>query len=411
MSTHDFFSRCGTGFTMAIMASVVGCSSATHTGGAAPSADGGTVSTDGGGSSDSGKADASTLDTGTPNDASALDGTTEANIVDGGIGTSDSSEESDAPETTSVPPLPSLLSATGLFTSVASDGTLVLADGVQEYQPMYALWADGAQKVRWIYLPPGSKIDTTTSMDHWSFPAGTKFWKEFDLDGRRLETRLVWKYGPGPDDFLYVSYWWNPEAGIANDAEMADPFLGEQDVNGTPHDIPTEQDCETCHNAIEEHVLGFGAIELNHTLPGANIHTLIDAGSLTTNPGLPDLVIPGDEVAQAALGYLHANCGNCHNRSPGSTSAPPMYLRLLVGTKTVQETDTYTTAVNERATDFMTGNIVYRIAGQDPTDSCVTYTMEQRGDSRYEMPPLASNVVDDAGLATVSAWITTLPKP
>jgi hypothetical protein len=42
--------------------------------------------------------------------------------------------------------------------------------------------------------------------------------------------------------------------------------------------------------------------------------------------------------------------------------------------------------------------------------------MEQRLDdggvpSRYEMPPLASKVVDDAGVATVSAWIETLPEP
>jgi len=241
---------------------------------------------------------------------------------------------------------------------------------------------------------------------------GTKLWKEFDLNGKRLETRLVWKYGAGPDDVLYVSYWWNPEAGIPNDAKIADPILGEQDVIGTTHDIPAEQDCETCHNSIEEHVLGFGAIELNHTSPGANIHTLIEAGTLTTNPSLTDLAIPGNATVQAALGYLHANCGNCHSRSPGFSGVPamPMYLRLSVGTRTVQETDTYTTAVNQPTTDFTPNGITYRIAGQAPAASCVTYSMEQRNDSRYEMPPLASNVVDDAGVATVSAWITTLPK-
>jgi len=315
-----------------------------------------------------------------------------------------------------------MLSETGLFTSVESNGTLKLADGVQEYTPMYALWADGAQKLRWIYLPPGSKIDTTTSMDHWSFPAGTKFWKEFDLNGQRLETRLVWKWGPGIDDVLYVSYWWNPEAGIPNDAEIWDSALGEQGpdgtgINGTSHDIPAEGDCETCHTSIKEHVLGFGAIELNHAataaLPGVNIQTLIAAGSLTTNPVLADLVIPGDATAQAALGYLHANCGNCHNDTPGPGAAdvPPMYLRLLVGTKTIEDTDTYKTAVNQPTTDFMPTGITYRIAGGNAKESCVTYTMEQRANNpRYQMPQLATDIVDDAGLATVSAWIATLPK-
>jgi hypothetical protein len=390
---------------VAIASLLAACSSAA--GGPATSADGGAQreASEGDGSSDSGKVDADAAA-----DAIGSDGQVDATVGD--AATTDSSPESSASDATAVPALPSLLSATGLFTSVASNGTLVLADGVQEYEPLYPLWADGAQKVRWIYLPPGSKIDTTTSMDHWSFPAGTKLWKEFDLNGKRLETRLVWKYGAGPDDVLYVSYWWNPEAGIPNDAEMADPILGEQDVNGTTHNIPAEQDCETCHNSIEEHVLGFGAIDLNHTLPGANIHTLIEAGTLTTNPSLTDLAIPGNATAQAALGYLHANCGNCHNRSPGFSGVPamPMYLRLSVGTQTVQETDTYTTAVNQPTTDFTPNGITYRIAGQAPAASCVTYTMEQRNDSRYEMPPLASNVVDDAGVATVSAWITTLPK-
>jgi len=321
----------------------------------------------------------------------------------------DSAAASDAPTVTPVPTPPTLLSATGLFTSLNADGGIVLAEGVQAYQPLYALWSDGAQKDRWIYLPPGSKIDTT-DLDHWSFPVGTKFWKEFDIGGQRIETRLVWRYGPLADDFLYVTYWWNPEAGIPNDAELADPDNGAQDVNGTTHDIPTQQDCVTCHSALEEHVLGFGAIELNHMLPGANIHTLIDGGALTNNPNLADLAVPGDTTAQAALGYLHANCGNCHNDTPGATGVPDprLNLRVLVGTKTVQQTLAYTTAVNQPTTDFTL--LPYRIAGQEPDASCILYDMMARG-SREQMPPLASKVVDDAGVATVTAWIMTLPKP
>jgi hypothetical protein len=307
-----------------------------------------------------------------------------------------------------VPPAPPLLSATGLFKSIAANGTLVLADGVQEYQPKYALWSDGDKKDRWVFLPPGTKIDTT-DLDHWSFPVGTKFWKEFAINGKRVETRLLWRYGPSGNDFLYVTYWWNPEAGIANDAELTDPDNGAQAVNGTTHDIPTQQNCHTCHDSLEEHVLGFGAIELNHTLPGANIHTLIQAGLLTNNPNVTDLDIPGDTTAQVALGYLHANCGNCHNNAPGASGVPQpsMNLRVLVGSKTVQATDTYKTAVNVQTTDFTL--IKYRIAGQDPINSCVTHDMVTRG-AREQMPPLASKDVDDAGVASVNAWIMALPK-
>jgi hypothetical protein len=165
-------------------------------------------------------------------------------------------------------------------------------------------------------------------------------------------------------------------------------------------------------------VLGFGAIELNHNMPGVNIHTLIDAGLLTTNPVLADLDIPGDGGVQAALGYLHGNCGNCHNNTPGPGAAgvPPMYLRVLVGTKTVQETDTYKTAVNQLTTDFQVdlvdgGGAAYRIAGHDPADSVIIYSMKQRNDSRYQMPPVGTNLVDDAAVGTISAWIDTLPAP
>jgi hypothetical protein len=410
VSTRDFFFRCATCVSITAIASLIaGCSS--PAGGTATSADGGgqADSSQGGGSVDAGKADATAIA-----DASGTDGQPEANIEDSGA--QDSPAESDASDATPPTP-PTLLSETGLFTSVASDGTLMLAAGVQEYEPLYPLWADGAQKVRWIYLPPGSKIDTTNP-DLWSFPAGTKFWKEFDLDGKRLETRLVWKWGPSDDDVLYTTYWWDPEAGIPNDAENTDTMFGVQNVNGTTHDIPSLNDCQMCHDSLQHHVLGFGAIELNHNMPGVNINTLIDAGLLTANPALADLEIPGEAGVQAALGYLHGNCGNCHNNTPGPNAAgvPPMYLRVLVGAKTVQGTDTYTTAVNQPPTDFNVslvdgGTPAYRIAGGHPADSVVVYTMNQRNDSRYQMPPVGSNYVDDAGVATISKWIVTLPPP
>ena len=41
------------------------------------------------------------------------------------------------------------------------------------FLPRWQLWSDEAVKRRWIWLPPGSTIDTT-NMDHWKFPVGTK---------------------------------------------------------------------------------------------------------------------------------------------------------------------------------------------------------------------------------------------
>jgi hypothetical protein len=195
---------------------------------------------------------------------------------------------------------------------------------------------------------------------------------------------------------------------MPDDAELADPFVGAQDVNGTTHDIPSQQDCHTCHDSLQEHVLGFGAIELNHTRPGVNIHTLLDAGLLTAPPNLSGLTIPGDATAQAALGYLHTNCGICHNPTPGGQGVPAMTLRLSVGAATVQATETYKTAVDQPTTALTT--LPYRIAGQEPGQSEVLAAMSARG-GREQMPPLATGVVDTTGLAQITAWVQTLPKP
>lgn len=97
--------------------------------------------------------------------------------------------------------LPTQLSATGLFADVAT-GTL--APDVHTFEPSFALWSDGAEKRRWIWIPPGTTIDATDP-DDWSFPVGTKFWKEFSRDGVRVETRLLQRVGPLDDDWVGVA--------------------------------------------------------------------------------------------------------------------------------------------------------------------------------------------------------------
>src|SRR5262249_27867284 len=139
-------------------------------------------------------------------------------------------------------------------------------------------------------------------------------------------------------------------------------------TSGTPpHDIPSQLDCAQCHKYLPEHVLGFSAFQLSHSEAGENMATLSAAGKLTV-PNPNGYVIPGDATAQAALGYLHANCGNCHNKS--GISYITMHLRLLVANTTVQETDAYTTAVGVLADNFNCGfNPCYRIQPGDAAHS------------------------------------------
>ena len=47
-----------------------------------------------------------------------------------------------------------------------------------------------------MFPPKDKKIDTE-NMDRWVFPVGTKVWKQFSLDGVKLETRLLEKREDG----------------------------------------------------------------------------------------------------------------------------------------------------------------------------------------------------------------------
>ena len=104
------------------------------------------------------------------------------------------------------PEPPPRLADTGLYT----EGSQTAIDPRNRpFVPQYPLWSDGLAKQRWIYLPPGTTIDGTDEHE-WTFPVGTKFWKQFSLNDRKVETRLLWR--ATADRWVTASYAWN-EAG------------------------------------------------------------------------------------------------------------------------------------------------------------------------------------------------------
>src|SRR5690242_16817652 len=56
------------------------------------------------------------------------------------------------------------LECEGLYSNIRDK---TLAKGVEPYKPGVVLWSDGAEKQRWISLPKGKKIDTSTPIE-WS---------------------------------------------------------------------------------------------------------------------------------------------------------------------------------------------------------------------------------------------------
>jgi hypothetical protein len=296
------------------------------------------------------------------------------------------------------PAVPALLSATGLYQSIAAK---TLSPGVLPFTPQFPLWSDGAEKHRWVHLPACAKIDTS-NMDRWEMPVGTKIWKEFSFNGVRVETRYLHRWGPGPNDYVFQAYQW------AEDATDATPVStgGVKDANGTTHDIPGEWECEVCHGHSPERVLGLSAIQLSHAGPGLTIASLSAAGRLTVPSA--GFSVPGNTTARAALGYLHGNCAHCHNPSPSAVwFNRPYSLKLLTTATTVAETDAFLTAVGVAPEKFVHPGITHRITAGDPASSCVAYRMSVRG-SADAMPALGTEIVDPDGLARITAWISEL---
>jgi len=118
--------------------------------------------------------------------------------------------------------------------------------------------------------------------------------------------------------------------------------------------------------------------------------------------------VPGDATAVAALGYLHANCGHCHN--PNGTSWPDtqMVLRLSTSDFDVTTSAVYQSIASRPLQYWRGGAITERLAPGLPDASAIVARMSARG-TDDQMPPLATEFVDPDGLAAVRAWIASLP--
>ena len=118
-----------------------------------------------------------------------------------------------------------------------------------------------------------------------------------------------------------------------------------------------------------------------------------------------------DDDTWNALGYLHANCGNCHN--PHSVVWDKVDLDLWLRTAELGDatkTQSYLTAVSVALTDFAgsgDAGVINRIQPGDSAHSGLILRMTTRGNDNA-MPPIASEIVDDDGVALVSKWIDTL---
>ena len=315
-----------------------------------------------------------------------------------------------------VPHLPQWLSETGLFVR----GGRAIDPRNRPYSPQYPLWTDGAQKSRWMRLPDGSRIDTRDS-ERWEFPVGTRLWKEFAFNGRRVETRLLWR--TSGDGWTFASYLWNEDQ---TDAVLAPPDGVRRAAEVAPgkwHAVPSREDCRACHDNGRV-VLGATALQLSddrdphaphaETLqPGMlTLGTLVDEGLVTNVEPLGGRSprIPGDARTRAALGYLTANCGHCHH--DGSRAATVRHPMLMPAFATpAQVLATIRMLLSQTSTWDLPGaepgtTTVLRAGA--PEASAIVARMRSRRPST-QMPPLGTVLPDREAIDLLSRWIGALP--
>ncbi|MBL4637004.1 MAG: hypothetical protein JKY56_24335 [Kofleriaceae bacterium] len=329
-----------------------------------------------------------------------LDGAT---VVDAGIA------DATAPDSGVDADLRMTLESTGLYSDFANQ---VIAGDVQEYTPAYPLWSDGAVKRRWVKLPAGQTIDTS-DMDFWTYPVGTRLWKEFATpEGLILETRYMEKQGPNQVDWFYMPFEWNMAQTEAFEVEN-----GSMDVLGTQFDIPSLRNCRKCHERQPDFVLGFSAIQLAHENTGVNLASLVADNSLSVVPTgtSPYFTIPGSANEKAVLGYLHSNCGGCHHPLSDVKDTTNLRLRLEVGgLATVSATTIYSTTIG--IAPLLSGlpgsvPVTSLIEPGNPEASAIYVRMNLRdGSGGQQMPPRGTEVVDQAALAELVMWINTLAE-
>jgi len=257
------------------------------------------------------------------------------------------------------------------------------------FSPQYPLWSDGAHKRRWIYFPLGAAIDASRP-DAWEFPAGTRLWKEFSLGGP-VETRFIERLPDGT--WRYATYIWNAEG---TDATLA-PAEGIATLPARDgYSIPSQSDCRACHESAAVPVLGFSALQLSADrdplAPHADARSEIDLDGLVVRGLIRNLAPAGTRpriaasspIERASLGYLHGNCGHCHNDTETRVPVDLTLAESVVGGAASSD-HVLRSLLNVR------GRFLARVSSRDP---------------QRQMPPLGTRLVDVEALALIERWIS-----
>ncbi|MGN6498280.1 MAG: SO2930 family diheme c-type cytochrome, partial [Tsuneonella sp.] len=297
--------------------------------------------------------------------------------------------------------LPALLSDYHFFADAPAQ---VPAAGVVPYRLNTPLWSDGAEKLRFVYVPAGSKAKANGE-NLIDLPVGSALVKTFafqDNGKRRLiETRVLLHR---TDGWLALPYLWNAEQ---TEAKLA--LAGARVPVTTPagehieYRVPNKNQCKECHG-LNGAVIPIGPKARN--LSHAWLESFVAAGHLDKMPAVAD-TIPlwedraNEPVPAVARGYLDANCAHCHQ--PGATASNSgLDLRW-------EQTDpkAYGVMKHPVAAGRGSGDLLFDVVPGKPDRSIRVHRMASTAPG-VAMPELGKETVHTDGVEAVRKWIAGL---
>jgi uncharacterized repeat protein (TIGR03806 family) len=302
-------------------------------------------------------------------------------------------------------PTPTNLSATGC---VNPSNPAQPAAGLVPYAPNAPFWSDAAEKSRWIALPDGATMSAGADGD-FAFPNGAVLMKNFRLGGNLIETRFFKKHTDG--SWAGYTYEWNA---AQTDATLVASGGKTKVIGAQTWIYPSQGECLQCHTAPAGSSLSVEVGQLNGDLlypqtgRTANQLTTLNAVGMVAPPTpvdattqrFHDPVGTTGTLEQRARAYLHSNCSQCHR--PGTTI--PAQIDLRYSTSLAQTGACNVSPLNG-AFGITNAQI---IAPGDAARSVLRHRMNNRGASTGAMPPIGSNLVDQAGVQLITDWINSL---
>lgn len=274
--------------------------------------------------------------------------------------------------------LPKFLTETDMTTL---DPYVLAQQGTVAYSVEYPLWADNADKGRWIHVPSKiidgqvrrQSVDYDPVTRQFVIPENTRFYKTFyravtlpnkKIKMRRMETRIIVSRTPW-EKSLFGTYQWDESEQIAMlvDAPyrdgtpwkdlLFDVVVDEAKGKIRPYAIPGRSRCIDCHmgSPTQNFVLGFQPLQINRRENGGagklesparhdldQVDRFLSYGLIKGFAAARDLPIleamatlpAHNEHEMRANGYVVGNCYHCHNPK-GLAFTPENGVQLRLG--------------------------------------------------------------------------------